>query len=51
MVCLFKAKLNETEWEGGGVAPGPHSFFWPGSIQLSLSPPHMFMQFRDQGRK
>ena len=29
MVCLFKAKLNGAEWEGKGIAPDPHSFFWP----------------------
>jgi len=29
VTCLFKAKLNGAEWERGGTAPDPHSFFWP----------------------
>lgn len=37
MVCLFKAKFNETEWEGGGVAPGPTASSGP-AASSSLYP-------------
>lgn len=41
MACLFKAKLNGAEWEEGGIAPDPRSFFWPcGSLLYPF--PHVY---------